>query len=429
VGNGIVDKTMPPLELAERLALLLALAFFLGLAFEEIYKRDDPAVPGGIRTFPLTALAGAMLYLIEPRWALAFGAGLIAIAGWSFRLLQLDQPRAAGGGRTLVIPVANLLAYALGPITLMQAPWLAVGVTVAAVLVIGTRESMHSFARLVPRDEILTAGKFLILAGIILPVVPDTRFVAAAPVTPYRVWLAVVAISGLSYLTYLLQRYLPVKGRALFPALLGGIYSSTATTVVLARQQRQSGTPNPELSAGIIAATAVMYPRLAAVVVFFSPPLAATLLPGLAALSIIAAGLALWEWRKLRPGAAEGLAIPAVNPLQLTTALAFAGLFLAISLVTAWVETAFGETGIFSLAALVGASDIDPFVLSLAQSGAPGIAAPAAAAAVLIAASANNLAKAAYAVGFGGLMAAKRPTILLGVLAVLGFATAAIYLE
>ena len=97
-------------------------------------------------------------------------------------------------------------------------------------------------------------------------------------------------------------------------------------------------------------------------------------------------------------------------------------IFLAVSLVTAWVQSGFGATGIFTLAALVGASDIDAFVLSLAQGGAPGMSPSAVAAAVLIAASANNLAKAAYAIGFGGLATAKRPAILLSALALLGFA-------
>jgi uncharacterized membrane protein (DUF4010 family) len=162
----------------------------------------------------------------------------------------------------MVIPVCNLLIYVLGPIALTQPPWVAIGVTVATVLVIGTRERMHSFARLIPQDEVLTAGKFLILVGIILPLIPDTRLIATAPVTPYHIWLAVIAISGLSYLTYLVQRYRPIKGGALLPALLGGAYSSTATTVVLAKQQRGARTRRPELSAGIIAATAIMYPRL-----------------------------------------------------------------------------------------------------------------------------------------------------------------------
>src|SRR3984893_1250166 len=223
-------------------------------------------------------------------------------------------------------------------------------------------------------------------------------------------------------------RYRPIKGGALLPALLGGAYSSTATTVVLAKRQREARTRRPELSAGIIAATAIMYPRLTVLVALFNLPLAARLLPTLSFLFIAGAVWAWWEWRKIEPESAEDLAIPAANPLQLTTALIFAGLFLAISLVTAWVESIFGQAGILTLAALVGAGDIDPFVLNLAQGGAPDMGITALAAAVLIAASANNLAKAVYAIGFGGLAAGGRPAIALTVLALLGFAAAVAYL-
>ena len=418
---------MPPIQLAERLALLLALAFFLGLAFEEVYKRDEPAVPGGVRTFPLVALGGALLYLVEPHHALAYCVGLLALAAWISIFLRVDRSQ-PGTSRTLVIPATNLLVYALGPVALTEPVWVAIGATVAAVLLVGRREEMHGFARLVPPDEILTAGKFLILAGIILPLIPDIRLIPAAPLTPYRVWLAVVAISGLSYLTYLVQRYLPVKGGALFPALLGGAYSSTAATVVLAKRQREAAAPRAELSAGIVAATTVMYLRLTIVVALFSRPLAASLAPALALLFAAAGLLAWWEWRRAERGNPADLAIPAANPLQLTTALVFAALFVAISLATVWVEKLFGRTGIFTLAAVVGASDIDPFVLNLAQGGAPGMSGSAVSAAILIAASANNLAKSGYAIGFGGLARTLRPALMLSVLAVLGFAAAAAYL-
>jgi uncharacterized membrane protein (DUF4010 family) len=112
--------------------------------------------------------------------------------------------------------------------------------------------------------------------------------------------------------------------------------------------------------------------------------------------------------------------------LQLTTALVFAGLFLAVSLATPWVESVFGRSGIFILAALVGASDIDPFVLSIAQGAAPNLGMSPLAAAVLIAASANNLAKAGYALGFGG-FAARRAATMLVILALLGLAASAAY--
>ena len=113
--------------------------------------------------------------------------------------------------------------------------------------------------------------------------------------------------------------------------------------------------------------------------------------------------------------------------MQLTTALLFAGLFVVVSLATVWVEHTFGQAGIYTLAAIVGASDIDPFVLNLAQGGVPGMSLSAAAAAILIAVSANNLAKAGYAIGFGGLRQTRRPALALAILAALGLATAAAY--
>src|SRR5579863_620805 len=197
---------MPPIELAERLLLLLALAFFFGLAFEETYKREERRVPGGVRTFPLLALAGALLYLVEPHPALAFAAGLLALALWLHGMLRGNARPAGEGEFSLIVPAANLLAFTLGPVALSEPPWVAVGSAVAAVLLIGTRERIHGLARIVPQDELLTAGKFLVLVGIVLPLLPDTPIIVAAPVTPYRVWFAVVAISSLSYASYLVER-------------------------------------------------------------------------------------------------------------------------------------------------------------------------------------------------------------------------------
>ena len=102
---------MPPIDLAERLALLLALSLFLGLAFEEVYKRDEPEIPGGVRTFPLVALAGALLYLVEPAHAPAFCVGLVALAAWLFAFLRASR----GPGQTnptLIVPAANAIACA-----------------------------------------------------------------------------------------------------------------------------------------------------------------------------------------------------------------------------------------------------------------------------------------------------------------------------
>ncbi len=115
------------------------------------------------------------------------------------------------------------------------------------------------------------------------------------------------------------------------------------------------------------------------------------------------------------------------NPLQLSTALVFAILLVVISVITAWVRATFGSSGLLTLSAVVGLTDIDPFVLNIAQGGLAHTAVAVLCAAVLIAAASNNLAKAAYALGFGG-VAARRPAVLLLLLALLGVGAAAIYL-
>ena len=212
---------LAPLELAGRLALALGLAVFLGLAFEEVYKREDQSTPGGVRTFPMLALSGATLYLIEPKQALAFIAGLAALAIWlhAFLCKAPHRPNAT----SLMIPASNLIAYIIGPVALTQPPWVVVAVSVTAVLLLETREKLHGLIKVIPQDELLTLGKFLILVGIILPLVPNHPVTAATPLTPYHVWLAVVAVCTLSYLSYLLQKYLPARNTALLPAVLGGI--------------------------------------------------------------------------------------------------------------------------------------------------------------------------------------------------------------
>ena len=422
----MIGADLAPLELAGRLALALGLAAFIGLAFEEVYKREDRSAPGGVRTFPMLALSGAMLYLIEPHQALAFVVGLIALAFWLHASLRNAPP--GPNTTTLMIPASNLVAYVLGPVALTQPPWLVVTVSVTAVLLLGTREQLHGLIRVVPQDELLTAGKFLILVGIILPLVPNQPLMAATPLTPFDVWLAVVAVCTLSYISYLLQKYAPVRNATLVPAILGGIYSSTATTVVLAKRQREAATVRSDLAGGIVIATAMMYLRLEVITAVFNLRFAWALAPAMGTLFALGAGLAIYEWRRsVDQKFDRNLQIPATNPLQISAAITFAAIFVVISIVSAAVSAAFGQTGILTLAALVGATDIDPFVINIAQKGVADLSLSALSGAILIAASSNNIAKAAYALAFGGVESSRRPALMLFILAMLGFVAAAIY--
>lgn len=412
--------------LPENLALVLGLSFFFGLAFEEFYVRSPKKRPGGVRTFPLLALSGAGLYLLDPVHIAAFCAGLLVLGAWLYayyhaRWSEGTPATEPGGG--LIIPVCNLIAYLLGPVALTQPHWVAVSFTVSAVLLLGARESLHRLAQKLPAEEIMTAGKFLVLTGIVLPLLPNHPVTKLSMITPHQVWLAVVVVSTLSYSSYLIRRYVSPDKGLLAASVLGGLYSSTATTVVLSKQGKEGAFSRPRILSGIVLATSLMYLRLCVVVAVFNLQLAISLSPFMLGLFLF--GLLL-AWTCSRNGAnqEEGVLAMQTNPLELSAALLFAFLFVAISLASTWVNAQYGQSGIYWLASIVGITDIDPFVLSLAQGGAGGLDQSSLQAAILIAASSNNILKAAYAAAFLGVRESFPAAVSLVLLSLVGAALA-----
>src|SRR5580704_1639736 len=237
--------------------LLVALGFFLGLAFEEFYARVNQKRPGGVRTFPLLGLIGALLYLLDPTHFIPFSVGMLALSAWltCFYWQHLSETDLEGFPNVgLMVPTCNVLAYLLGPVTLAEPPWVAIGMTVAAVLFLTSREALHGLAHRIELSEIVNAGRFLLLTGFALPLLPNTPVTDLSSITPRQVWLAMVAVCSVSYASYLLQRYVAPASAGLLTAVLGGLYSSTATTVVLARRAHAETPPSRQIQTGIILA-------------------------------------------------------------------------------------------------------------------------------------------------------------------------------
>lgn len=402
--------------------ILLGLTLFYGFAFEEFYQGELPHRPGGVRTFPLLTFAGTALYLIEPRYALAFIAGLLVLGAWLALYVRADLAVAEQRAEAhFVVPVSVLLAYLLGPIVLTQPLWFSVALVVGAVLLIGSRKALHTLTERVPAVEVLTLGQFLLLVGVVLPILYRAPNIPYTHITPFKVWLAVVAVSTLSYISYLLQRYVFPQSGVLLTAVLGGLYSSTATTVVLSRRARDAGM-TPELSGGIVAATAMMYVRMTIMCYLFNASLGKAVVVPLLALGALGLIVAFVLDRTGKH--TQHQEVVAGNPLQLGTAIVFAVLLIAVSLLSTWVQLHLGSRGILALAAVVGFTDIDPFVLSLAQSNLAIIGVATAATAIVIASSSNNFLKAIYALVFARRREAWLPAGGLLILAVLGLAGA-----
>lgn len=412
-------------------ALLLGLSFFLGLAFEEFFAQSRERRPGGIRTFPMLALGGGVLYLLDPTHFIPFTGGLLVLGAWLvvyYRAHAGAEDEHDESNVEIVVPILNVHAYLLGAVALALPPWVAVTMTVASVLLLTGREQLHALARRVEIKEIVTAGEFLILTGIVLPLLPNEPVTTFTAITPRQVWLALVVVSTLSYMSYLAQRYWAAAAHGLWMAALGGLYSSTATTVVLARQAKAEPALKRQAQAGITLATAIMYLRLLVVVGIFNLALARILALPLCGLSLIGFLICGLQYRSGAPNkeqAREAMPLAAnANPLELGAAAIFALLFVATSLLSTVAKSHFGISGIYALAAIIGVTDIDPFVLNLAQGGVAGIENAALAAAILIAASSNNILKAIYAACFAGGKATAASAAALVGLAVVGVAAA-----
>lgn len=414
---GDLLRVVPPDAL--NVALVLALAFFIGLEREEHKQRVAAYGFGGVRTFPIIGLLSYALALLSGASLVPWTAGLAVVGGFMllsyFHKLESDP---AGGFTT---EMSALATYAIGGLVQHRFYWLAAAIGVLAVLLLELKKGLEGLATRVASDEIATVAKFLILAVVILPIVPDrelTRF----HLNPFRTWLVVVAVSGVSFASYALQRLLKGRGGLMLSAVLGGAYSSTVTTVVLARRSRDDATASPDLFAGaILTASGVMYARLVLLVAFFNEALAARLAPAFGALAL-AACLAGWAVtrRSRRDEAAAPPPGEPKNPLEIGAAFLFAGVFVLILVLTALARETLGRAGLFTLAAVMGVTDVDPFILGLAQGGANAAPLALAAPAIVIAAASNNAVKALYARAFAEGATGRRSLVLLLALAALG---------
>jgi len=415
---------MSPYDLFLKFGVALALAFFFGLAFEDYYGRAKEVRPGGIRTFPLLTLAGAVLYLLDPRALIPLSVGLAIIGAWLgiYYFRRVNEKNVQGEAAVgLMVPLCNVIAFVLGPAAIAEPLWVPAGVTAAAVLFLTSRDRLHRFAHQIELSELVTAGKFLVLTGLVLPLLPDYPISTLTAITPRQAWLALIAVSSISYASYLLQRYaMPRGGGGIIVALLGGLYSSTATAVALARQISDASGHARELQAGIILSTAVMYVRVLAIVTIFNLDLAARLAAPMLLLSVIAAAIGGVIYYMRGKGVAQIVPPTPGNPLALSTSALFAVLFVVISIATSWVRSHFGVGGLYALAGLVGFADVDPFVLNLAEERSDETPLSSAAVAIVLATSSNNLLKAAYVFMIAGKKERVLPACSLALLAVIG---------
>jgi uncharacterized membrane protein (DUF4010 family) len=328
---------------------------------------------------------------------------------------KLSRTEVAG----ITSEMSGLTTYLVGALVFYDHIWIATTLSVASLLLLELKTVLENLALRAAPAEILTFAKFLLLTAVILPILPKQEF-GPFHVNPFKTWLVVAAVSTISYGSYVLQKLTKQRGGVVLAAFLGGAYSSTVTTVVMSRRAVREGRPHL-FSGCILIASGMMYLRLVALIALFNRSLALVLAPGL----LVLAGLAIatgWLWSS-RPDTLVSdvkREFEPKNPLELLAAFLFALLFLAMLIATQLAVKYLGRAGVDTLAAIMGVTDVDPFIMGMTQAAGTLTPLKEAAAAVLIAASSNNLLKGIYSYSLADRKTGMQSLGLLAGLAALG---------
>lgn len=383
---------VPPEAL--RVLLVLGLSFLLGLEREGRKARAGHYIFGGVRTFPLIGLLGYGAALVSGTELLLVALGLGAVTAFMVVSYRHKLETAEDAGVTTEI--TGLLTYVLGALVHYTHYWIATTIVVLALLLLELKSGLESLSDRISAEEVETFTKFLLLTAVILPAVPN-QDLGPFRLNPFKTWLVVAAVSGVSYGSYVLQRVTRKRGGIVLAALLGGAYSSTVMTVVLARRAKREDRPHL-FSGSMLVACGMMFLRLVLLLAIFSRPLYGALAQKLLALGAAAMATGLWWTRRPDPNPnVPEREYEARNPLELRSAFAFAGIFIALLVVTTLVLRHFGSLGMYALAVVMGAVDVDPFIMGLTQTAGSTTPVAAAAAAILITTASNNVLKGVYA--------------------------------
>lgn len=399
---------------AVKIVLVLFLSFLVGLEREEHKAEADKYLFGGVRTFPLIGLIGYAIALLSGGQLVSVALGFAVVAG--FLMLSYWHKLEGATPAGVTTEMSGLATYLVGALVYNEQYWIATTLSVAGLFLLELKTGLESLTKRVPGEEILTFTKFLLLTAVILPILPNQDF-GPFQINPFKTWLVVVAVSGVSYGSYVIGRLTQGKGGVVLAAILGGAYSSTVTTLVLARRAAREHQPHL-FSGGTLIACGMMYLRLAVLLALFNRELFAALAPSFGVLGAVAIGGG-WLWSRVRDGDAHEVRreFEPKNPLDLRVAFTFAALFLTMMVVTHLAVVHLGKAGVYTMAAVMGVVDVDPFIMGLTQSSATSALA---AGGILIAASSNNLAKGVYAFTLSDRKTGAQSLALLAILAALG---------
>ncbi len=353
----------------------------------------------GIRTFGLIGLLGGLWALVAQQ----LGELLLGIAFAVFAvLLIVAYSRAVALRRDIGITtvIAALVTFALGALAVRGQMGIAAAVAVVTASLLSLKPVLHRWLRHLEPSELYGALKLLLISVVLLPVLPNHGYGPWEALNPYAIWWLVVLIAGLSFAAYFAMKIGGARRGIMLTSLLGGMVSSTAVTLSFARMGRE-GSLQRLLAAGVVAASATMFPRILLEVAVVNPALLPPLLLPMGSMTVVASAGAWWFWRS-QESRASVTEPPLRNPFELLPALQFGLLLALIMLASRALYTWLGEGGIYLLTVLSSIGDVDAIVLSLARMAQDDLEGVLATRAIVVAAMVNTVVKGGLVLALAG---------------------------
>lgn len=388
---------MEYLVVLEKFALALALGALIGLEREySCYKKKAPDY-AGIRTFPLIALFGALsTYLAElfSIWILIIStllAGLLGIAAY----IAITRRTKVHFGATSEL--AGFLTFFIGVLAYLGEYLFAIVLTISITVILYARTMLHHFAERIQKKELADTLKFAVVAFVILPFLPNRGYGPLEIFNPYIIWLMVVFISGISFVGYILLKWIGERG-IILSGILGGLISSTAVTSSFALRSKKEKHIYRALVLGVILANGIMFIRILIEVFVINRNLFPKVFLPMTLLIITTAIFSYLLWKKA--GEAKG-EVELGSPFTLGPALKFGAFFAVILALVKVADYYLSSQGVYLVSFISGLADVDAITVSLSQLAGTTLIEKTARNGIVLAALTNVAVKGGIAYWFG----------------------------
>ena len=402
------------------LAIALGLGLLVGLQRESKQSRA-----AGLRTFALVTLSGAICASLVPRaggWIVAAGfLGIIVLTAMSYYATSVQD-----GSRGLTTEIALLSMYLVGAYVILGDPRMAVVLGGSIAVLLQAKAPLRKVVERLGEGDMRAIMKFALLSLVILPVLPNRPFGPWGVLNLFEIWLLVVLIVGINLAGYIAYKFVGAETSALLGGVLGGLISSTATTVSYSKRTKEQDDGAPLGAVVVLIATAIVLIRVLIEIAVVAPRILRSAALPISIVLAVAVALSIFVWWRLH---GKGVEMPPQgNPTMLRAALTFGALYAVVLLGVAWVRHVLGESQLYLAAAVAGLTDVDAITLSTAKlAEANAISATHAWRLILIAYISNLVFKAGIVAVLGSRKLLLRVVVLFAIIGVVAGVVIAFY--